>query len=88
MARDPFKDFPHDITEAYRGSFAVTPNDAADLPVAIRALTIGTASGTVAWLDKDGTPHATGPLPLGTYQMQAHRILAAGTTATGLTGWI
>lgn len=88
MARDPFKDISRDICEPARGSFVVTPNDGADLPAAIRWLTIGTASGTVSWMDRDGVTHNTGPLPLGTYALQAHRILATGTTATGLTGWI
>lgn len=88
MAREPFKDMPRNISEPARGAFVVTPNDGADLPTAIRWLTIGTAGGTVSWVDRDGVVHTTGPLPLGTYPMQAHRILATGTTATGLTGWI
>lgn len=88
MARDPFKDMSKNNNEAARGAFVVTPNDGVDLPTAIRQLTIGTAAGTVAFQDKDGVTHTTGPLPIGTYPLQAHRIMATGTTAIGLTGWI
>lgn len=88
MARDPFKDMPREINEPARGSFVIAPNDGADLPTAIRRLTIGGVAGAVAWRDADGASHLTDVLPLGTYQIRAHRILATGTTATGLTGWI
>lgn len=88
MARDQFKDHSRNINESARGSFVITPHDTNELPQAIRQITIGTAAGTIAWKDKDGNSHATGPLPVGTYPMQAHLILATGTTATGLTGWV
>lgn len=88
MARDPFKDHSHNINESARGSFVITPNDGADLASAIRQITIGTTGGTITWLDEAGASHATGPLPLGTYPIRAHRIMSTGTSATGLTGWI
>lgn len=71
-----------------QGSFEITPDDDADLPQIIRGVTIGTAGGTIAWHDLDGVAQATGPLPVGSYDMEARRILEAGTTATGLTGWV
>lgn len=88
MARDPLKDMPRNINEPPKGSFVVTPNDGVDLPSAIRQITIGTAAGTIAWVNENGEAQATGPLPLGTYPIRAHRILATGTSATGLTGWV
>ncbi len=88
MARDLFKDMPRNINEPARGAFAITPNDGVDLAQAIRAITIGTAAGTIAFDDENGITHTTGPLPLGTYYLKAHRIRAGGTTATGLTGWV
>ncbi len=88
MAVDPFKAEGVHATAPAQGAFAITPNDSTDLTRAIRMLTIGTAGGTVAWQGVDGVTQTTGPLPVGTYVMSAHRILAAGTTATGLTGWI
>lgn len=88
MARNPLRDMPRNINEPPKGSFVITPNDGADLIVAIRQITIGSASGTIAWLNEHGEAQATGPLPVGTYPIAAHRILATGTTATGLTGWV
>lgn len=88
MARDPFRDMPRNINEAPYGSFVITPNDGADLPTAIRQITIGTAGGTIRWWNEYNEEQNTGPLPVGTYPMAAHRILATGTTATGLTGWV
>ena len=88
MAIDPIKDKGVQATAPAQGSFSITPNDGADLALAIRMLTIGTLGGTVAWRGVDGVTQNTGPLPVGTYTLSAHRILATGTTATGLTGWV
>lgn len=75
-------------TSPARGSIVITPNDGTDLSFAVRQVTIGTAGGTITWRDVTGQTWATGPLPVGTYPMSAHRVLATGTTATGLTGWL
>ena len=70
-------------------SFAVTKSDTADLPVVIRALTIGTAGGVVKYTHaRTGAICTTGPLPIGQHSIWARRIWDTGTTATGLTGWI
>lgn len=68
------------------GSIAITPSDTTDLPYAVREVIIGTAAGTIRWRNAWGQEWDTGPLPVGSYPIAAHRILAAGTTATGLTG--
>lgn len=68
-------------------SFEVTPSDATTFPRAVRAVTIN-AGGTLAWRGDDGQVNQTGPLPAGTYPLSADRILATGTTATGITGWV
>lgn len=68
-------------------SFVVTPSDTTDLPDAIRAVTIGGA-GTLAWRGPDGETNHTAALPVGTYTISADRILANGTTATAITGWV
>lgn len=68
-------------------SIVVTPSNTADLPVAIRAVTINTP-GTISWISWTGVTCATGPLPAGTYTMAAMRIRATGTTATDITGWV
>lgn len=69
------------------GSLAITPSDGADLATRIRAITIGGDAGTIAWVGWDGASNTTNSLPVGTHVMLARRILATGTTATGLTGW-
>ena len=86
---DPFAAHAASLTGPALGAMAVTPSDTADLASAIRALTIGTAGGSVSFLSsRDGSVYTTGPLPVGTYSLCASRILASGTTASGLTGWI
>ena len=88
MAVDRFKDKGVQATAPAQGSFAITPADGADLALAVRQITIGTAGGTIAWQGVDGVTQNTGPLPVGTYPIAAHRVLSTGTTATGLTGWV
>lgn len=66
--------------------FAITPNDAADLPSTPRAIRANVA-GDVVLRDASGTDVtytvAAGELLL----FRAVRVLATGTTATGLVGW-
>lgn len=87
MARDPYKDMPRNINESPSGSFPIVPDDNVDLPLVIRKLTIG-VSGTVAWQNHLGESYTTGQLAAGDYEMRAARIMATGTTATNLTGWV
>lgn len=71
------------------GAIVITPSDGANLSSAIRAVTIGAASGTLSFISsRDGQTYHTGHLPIGTYALCASRISATGTSATGLTGWI
>ncbi len=69
-----------------QGSVAITPHDTTNIAYPIRYLTVSVA-GTVAWVGMDGTAYATNSLPAGTYPLEALRIKATGTSATGLTGW-
>lgn len=84
---NPFDTHEAGLNSSALGSVAITPSDSADLEKNIRAVTLG-ASGTLAWVNWQGETQATGTLPSGTYALMAKRILATGTTATGLTGWI
>lgn len=85
----PFKDIVLGINSPAIGGFAITPSDTADLSSEVRSVTIGTAAGVLKYISsRDGKTYTTGSLPVGTYPMFASRILATGTTATGLTGWI
>lgn len=80
--------FPYNSSLPAAGGFAITPSDSTDLSERIRAITVGTAAGTVSYIGWDGQTYTTGPLPTGTYALNAVRIRATNTTATGLTGWI
>lgn len=79
---------PQSATGPALWGFAITPADGADLADDVRAITIGTAAGVIAYHDWNGIARTTGSLPVGTYPMLARRILSTGTTATGLTGWV
>ncbi|WP_128253861.1 spike base protein, RCAP_Rcc01079 family [Falsirhodobacter deserti] len=69
------------------GAMAIDPSDSADLPKGVRAVTIAGA-GVLNYLAEDGQTCTTGELPVGTYSPFARRILATGTTATKITGWM
>lgn len=70
------------------GMFAITPSDSVDLPSPIRAIVVGDAAGTIAAVGVDGVTRTSGTLPQGLYAVLIRRVLATGTTATGLTGMI
>jgi len=84
---DLFKNMARPVTSPALGSMAITPSDSTDLVARIRAVTLN-VGGTLAWVNEEDVTQATGPLPAGTYPLMARRILATGTTATGLTGWV
>lgn len=68
------------------GGFDVTPNDGADLDVLTRALMV-TGEGNVTAIFKDGTTLTLPGLAVGVvYPVRVSRILATGTTATGIKG--
>lgn len=75
------------VTGAALGAMAIVASDSTDLPEEIRAVTLGGA-GVLKYVGSDGATYTTGELPVGTYAMFARRILATGTTATKITGWI
>lgn len=85
---EPFKNVNLSVDAPAIGALAVTPSDSVDLARPIRALTIGSSGGTLRYVSREGVICSTGPLPVGTYPFFALRILATGTTATGLTGWV
>ena len=67
-------------------AFTITPDDAQDLPRPIRGLMVR-AGGDVALVTLGGdTITLPGLLPGAQYAIRANRILAAGTTASGLVG--
>lgn len=84
---DRFETQARGLIASAEASFTITPSDTADLPETIRQITLA-GGGTLRWMGRDGAINTTGALPAGSYPVAARRILAAGTTATGLTGWV
>ena len=88
MAYDPFGPYSNGAAGSALASFVVEPSDTTDLPSVVRAVVLGTA-GTVRWRGRDGSINNTAPLPAGfILPIQAVRIHATGTSATGLTGLV
>jgi hypothetical protein len=69
------------------GGFAITPSDSSDLPNVTRQIRVTGASGAIAvtWFDGSSTiePVVGGE----TLDWRIVRVLASGTTATGLRGY-
>ena len=86
MAR-PFSSYDAGAVGPAIRAFAITPADGSDLTDDIRAVTLN-GGGTLSYVGWDGATYTTAALPAGTYPVQARRIRATGTTATGITGWV
>lgn len=69
-------------------AFPITPNDAADLPEVTRALYIGGAGAVVLRLSSGQTVTFAGLSAGSLLPVRADRVLAVGTTATGLVGMV
>lgn len=83
---DQFETFSSGLTGPVTGGFDVTPDDGADLPSLPRALMV-TGGGDVAMVLKDGSSLTLPSLSAGViYPVRPMRIMATGTTATGLKG--
>jgi hypothetical protein len=75
------------LTSSAIGAFAVTPNDVADLPQVTRQLRVTGSAGSIAAVWADG---ATRIIPVAAGDVldwRLVRVLATGTTATGLWGF-
>lgn len=74
-------------TEPLVKGFAITPDDGTDLSVTTRAIYTG-AGGTIALiLSGDTASLAFSNVPAGVWwPIEAKRVLATGTTATGMIG--
>ncbi|MBL4757615.1 MAG: hypothetical protein JKY32_08250 [Rhizobiales bacterium] len=84
--QDRFHDYSPGPTGPLTGGFDVTPNDGADLSELPRALMVAGA-GDVAVEFVDGTALTLPGLQAGViYAVRVSRILATGTTATGIKG--
>lgn len=66
--------------------FNITPNDGADLPNVISALSVQ-VPGNVHFLTESGADR-TVALPAGFFPVRISKVFATGTTATGLVGFV
>ena len=65
--------------------FEITPNDSADLPRVTRAV-FAAGAGVIKWHNMGGATQHTTVAEGERVPIKARRILATGTTATGLEG--
>lgn len=82
MPDEPFRGEYGIITSADRW-YAVTPDDDADLPVKPRMVRVN-VGGNVVMRDANGTTVTFAFLDGQSEPLSPHRILATGTTATGI----
>lgn len=77
---------PYEVN--FIGGFTVTPNDGADLAKVTEGLFIG-AAGNVAVVMQDGSSVTFTGLAAGVvHRLSVKRVLATGTTATGIVGLV
>ena len=83
---DNFAGYNSGLDSPASGMITVTPSDGTDLSVMPRALMVGVA-GDLAVVMKDGTTGTLPALQPGVpYPVRVSRVLATGTTATGIVG--
>lgn len=80
---DPFQSFSQSLESPAAHAYAVTPDDAADLPVACRALNVA-AAGTVRVTTVGGDEVSVAVAEGGAFPLRCRRIWATGTSATGI----
>lgn len=83
---DQYDSYDTGLTGPLTGGFDVTPDDGVDLPSLPRALMVS-GGGDLAVVLKDGSTLTLPGLAAGViYAIRTVRILATGTTATGIKG--
>lgn len=84
---DTFSGFSVGLNAPITTGFAITPNDTADLAIATRQIRITGSAGNIAVVWVDGSTSVE-PVAAGeTLDWRIRRVLATGTTATGLRGF-
>jgi|TARA_B110000908_G_scaffold163200_1_gene209524 hypothetical protein len=85
---DKFSEYTSGLSSPIFGGFDITPDDATDLVSLTRAIILEGA-GDVAVILKNGDAITLPVLAVGViYPVRVARVLATGTTATGLKGLI
>jgi hypothetical protein len=84
---DTYQSYSSSLTAPLLGAFPITPNDNADLPNDTRQVRVTGSGGALAAIWKDGQTRTT-PVQAGDIlDWRLVRVLATGTTATGLWGF-
>ena len=83
---DRFVNVQASLSGPASSGFAVTPNDAADLPEVTRAIYVGTGGDLTVRMLTGETLTFAGIAPASLLPVRATRILATGTTAGNLVG--
>lgn len=81
---DPFKDHQTGLTSPAVSGEAITPSDATPLPAVTRCLYVGGAGDLRVELVSGDVVTLTGTVAGAIYPLRIARVLATGTTATGL----
>lgn len=86
---DNFSSYAQGLDSPARAAFAITPHDTNDLAITPRALWTG-AGGTIVCILADDSAEVTfSDVAAGCIlPIRAKRVLATGTTATGLVGLV
>jgi hypothetical protein len=85
MAINDFFGFKKNLTSPPNDGLSITPDDNTDLTAVIRAINVDTA-GTVAVLTTRNTSLTLYVAAGIVFPIMAKRVLATGTTATGIVG--
>jgi hypothetical protein len=83
---DSFKGQPVHRDSPATDWFGITPNDGADIPLRPRFIFVGTAGNVVMRGDSDVS--VTVALTVGWHPIGPKRILATGTTAAAISGFV
>lgn len=85
---DNFQDHQGGLTGPICGGFDVTPNDSVDLAQMTRGVMVATAGDMAAVLKNGDVITLPGLAPGVIYPLRIARVLATGTTATGIKGLV
>ena len=82
---DKFQSYTDVPSFAARKQLAITPNDSTDLVDVPKALWVG-VGGTLTTIAVDDTASVQRTVPQGYVLLRVRRVLATGTTASGIVG--
>lgn len=85
MSTDQYKGMVLGVTAPARKAFAIIPSDTNDLDTVTRSIFVGT-EGDIVVIMADDTQSVTFKGVTGLLPLMVKRVLATGTTATGIVG--